>query len=446
MIEKKILEALPEIVDLLLDAVCVVNTEGNFVFVSAACERILGYKPEEMIGKPMISFVYEEDKEKTLKAATKVENGYLQLHFENRYVRKDKQLVHIMWSARWSPDQQLRIAVARDISERKRSESLQAALYSISEAAHTSQDLPALFEKIHRIIDSLLIATNFAVGIYNAKTDQLTFPYEAVDSLKTTDLPGVDMRALSLHVIRTEKPVLINPLTQHQLSAAMKDNIDHRLSSLIVPLKSEKGAIGTLVLTSYSEHIYYTTEDQDLLEFISMQVGVAIERKKLYEKLHHMAQYDQLTGLPNRAFLFDRLEIAIQKSQRQKKSLSLIYLDLDKFKKINDSLGHLAGDQLLQEVSQRLKSCLRTADTISRMGGDEFVVLLDDARSPEDIDIVIKKIRESVRQPIHIQDHVLYIHTSIGIATFPEHGTNAEQLLQYADAAMYADKYANESP
>ncbi|MGZ3241468.1 MAG: PAS domain-containing protein [Burkholderiaceae bacterium] len=117
---------LSDVMDLLLDAICVVDAQGCFVSVSGACERIFGYTPEEMIGKPMIDLVYHEDRKRTLQAVDKIMDGYLQRHFENRYVRKDGEVVHIMWSARWSENDQVRVAVARDITERKLAEPLQA--------------------------------------------------------------------------------------------------------------------------------------------------------------------------------------------------------------------------------------------------------------------------------------------------------------------------------
>lgn len=108
-----------EFTDLLLDAICVVDAQGRFLAVRGACEAIFGYRPEEMVGKPMIDFVYEGDRARTLQAVDRVMDGYLQRHFENRYVRKDGRLVHIMWSARWVPEKGIRIAVARDVTARR---------------------------------------------------------------------------------------------------------------------------------------------------------------------------------------------------------------------------------------------------------------------------------------------------------------------------------------
>ncbi len=126
---------LSSVMELLLDAICVVDKRGCFVSVSGACERIFGYAPEEMIGQPMIDFVFHEDRVRTLQAVDRIEAGYLQRHFENRYVRKDGQIVHIMWSARWSEAEQVRVAVARDVTEREHADPMQAVPYAIPEAA-----------------------------------------------------------------------------------------------------------------------------------------------------------------------------------------------------------------------------------------------------------------------------------------------------------------------
>ena len=163
-------------IDLLLDAVCAVDKQGRFVFVSAACERIFGYTPEELIGQPMIDLVHPADRQRTLDAAREIMGGEPKLNFENRYLRKDGRVAHILWSARWSEVDQLRIAVARDITERKQAESRQAALYAISEAAHAAEDLLALFKRIHLIIGEWLPALNFSVALYDEHCAQLNFP------------------------------------------------------------------------------------------------------------------------------------------------------------------------------------------------------------------------------------------------------------------------------
>lgn len=168
---------LPAVMDLRLDAICVVDTQGRYVYVSAAFERIFGYAPEEALGRPMIELVHPDDRALTLQAADEIMRGQAKPGFQNRYLRKDGRIVHIMWSARWSEADRVRIAVAHDITELKRAEAVQAALLAISEAAHTAKDLLALFQRIHQIIDGLLPARNCYVALYDEREDELSFPY-----------------------------------------------------------------------------------------------------------------------------------------------------------------------------------------------------------------------------------------------------------------------------
>ena len=430
---------LSNVIDLLLDAVCVVDAAGRFVFVSAACERIFGYTPEEMVGRTMIELVHPEDREKTLRAADEIMSGDLKPHFENRYVRKDGQVVHIMWSARWSESDQMRIAVARDITERKCAETLQAALYSVSEAAHSAEDMLALFQQIHRIIAGLLPASNFFVALYDEKNDKLSFPYSVDEHDQTAALQTSDSNTLSAEVIRSGQPLLLTPETSAVLAERAASG-RAPLYCLGAPLNSHKGTIGALVVQRYSGGTCFTEMDKELLQFVSTQVAAAIERIKIQTRLQYIAQYDPLTNLPNRELLRDRLRTALTRARREQGNLSLLYLDLDKFKHVNDNFGHASGDLLLQMVADRLKECLREADTIARIGGDEFVVLLEKTRSPAYVCAIAEKIRTAFNQSFDLAGNTAHILPSIGVALYPQHGDDEEQLLRHADEAMYIAK------
>jgi diguanylate cyclase (GGDEF)-like protein/PAS domain S-box-containing protein len=157
-------------------------------------------------------------------------------------------------------------------------------------------------------------------------------------------------------------------------------------------------------------------------------------------QLSYLAQHDSLTDLPNRVLLSDRLLEAITLSGRHRRQLSVLCLDLDRFKHINDSVGHLVGDRLLQAVARRLVACVRASDTVSRQGGDEFVVLLWEVRHPEDAAVTAEKILQALRAPYHIDQHELHITGSIGIVSFPGDGEDAETLMKKADVAMYHAK------
>jgi len=157
-------------------------------------------------------------------------------------------------------------------------------------------------------------------------------------------------------------------------------------------------------------------------------------------KLAYIAQHDPLTGLPNRALLNDRLDQSISQARRHHTALAMLYLDLDRFKHINDSLGHLMGDQLLQTVALRLTECVRATDTVCRLGGDEFVILLPEVAHTKDAAVIADKILQSIRMPQLLGDQELHVTASIGIVVHPGDGTAAEALLQNADSAMYEAK------
>jgi diguanylate cyclase (GGDEF)-like protein len=157
-------------------------------------------------------------------------------------------------------------------------------------------------------------------------------------------------------------------------------------------------------------------------------------------KMSYLAQHDSLTDLPNRVLLNDRLNEAISLSERHQRKLSVLFLDLDRFKHINDSLGHAVGDRLLQAVAQRLFTCVRSSDTVSRQGGDEFVLLLWEVSHARDAALAAEKILQALREPYRINQHELHITGSIGIVTYPDDGTEAETLMKKADVAMYHAK------
>ena len=164
------------------------------------------------------------------------------------------------------------------------------------------------------------------------------------------------------------------------------------------------------------------------------------EARTLSRRMSFLAQHDSLTQLPNRMVLNDRLTQAIAMAHRQAKKLAVLFLDVDRFKNINDSLGHAIGDRLLQSVSERLLACVRRSDTVSRQGGDEFVILLSEVARAPDAAICADKILQALSAPHDIDQHHLHITVSIGIATYPDDGTETETLMKNADFAMYDAK------
>ncbi|MBI3547158.1 MAG: EAL domain-containing protein [Gammaproteobacteria bacterium] len=182
-------------------------------------------------------------------------------------------------------------------------------------------------------------------------------------------------------------------------------------------------------------------EQSRITHFVSTGKDIT-ERMQAQERLQYLAYHDVLTTLPNRVLFMDRLEQALARAPRRARQLAVIFLDLDRFKVINDTLGHDFGDRLLQVLAERLGSCVREGDTVARVGGDEFAILLDDMASNDDVVFVARKIIEVFAKPLNVYQRELFVTTSVGISVFPNDGEDAKSLLKNADTAMYRAKEA----
>lgn len=177
-----------------------------------------------------------------------------------------------------------------------------------------------------------------------------------------------------------------------------------------------------------------------ILKLFAARAGAEIERKRAEEIIKNMAYNDALTGLPNRTLLADRLSMGLAHAQRSKGKLVLLYLDFDHFKEINDTLGHDIGDEVLKTLANRLRGCLRKEDTVARLGGDEFIVLLPEVDSTDTAGVMAQKILDVCSPPMNIEKHELRITLSIGIAVYPEHGSDEASLMKKSDEALYFAK------
>ena len=171
---------------------------------------------------------------------------------------------------------------------------------------------------------------------------------------------------------------------------------------------------------------------------INRDITARIEETK---RLQDLAHYDALTKLPNRTLFFDRLEKTLAISKRKKHAFALLFIDLDRFKSINDKYGHAIGDQVLVEVSKKIQSCICEADTVARIGGDEYIILLTEIASNDEPGIMAKRIIDILTKPIQVKGHTCHIGASIGISLYPEHSSDLDELLVLADKAMYEVKH-----
>jgi diguanylate cyclase (GGDEF)-like protein len=184
----------------------------------------------------------------------------------------------------------------------------------------------------------------------------------------------------------------------------------------------------------------YIVKDTTDGKALRRAIRFAIERKTMEQRLHAMANYDNLTQLPNRELLLDRLTQAISQATRQQNLVALLLLDLDRFKLVNDSLGHAFGDKLLQEVATQITACIGKSDTLARVGGDEFVAILNNVEGARDAAKTGQDIIDQLSKPIIIDGHEVFVSTSIGISLFPDDGVDKNDLITNADIAMYRAK------
>jgi diguanylate cyclase (GGDEF)-like protein len=224
----------------------------------------------------------------------------------------------------------------------------------------------------------------------------------------------------------------------------------HGLSTL-GQIQAINPIIPIIVLSGYSDQALavqavqhgaqdYLVKGQGQPELLTRSIRYAIERKRAEERLTYLAQYDQLTGLVNRTLFRDRLIHAMARSKRLQQPMGLMLLDLDRFKPVNDTLGHEAGDTILKAVAGRLKECVREVDTVARMGGDEFTIILEGFSQEDDVTRVAERITKSLSEPFCLGTDHASIGVSIGITVYPHDDQEIDDLLRHADAAMYRAK------
>jgi diguanylate cyclase (GGDEF)-like protein len=197
--------------------------------------------------------------------------------------------------------------------------------------------------------------------------------------------------------------------------------------------------------SSYPVEVRFQLSTQETPPILVVTALDITEREVYEQKLTDQANFDQLTKLPNRHFMLSHVDRGLSRARRADNSLALLYMDLDNFKNINDSLGHSAGDELLKQAAERIRSVLREQDTPARLGGDEFLIMLEELGNPEDAEVVADKLVKMFKKPFILDSRQVYSTTSIGISIYPDDGDTVEMLMQNADTAMYQAKSSGRS-
>jgi diguanylate cyclase (GGDEF)-like protein len=306
----------------------------------------------------------------------------------------------------------------------------------IADCAHDSDSPSAFYPQVHDIIQQMIPADRFYIALLDEHAMLLRFPYWKDGHSQAPEPISMAMGGYTAQVMRQASPLLLLGHDESSVLASRRAYSDW----LGVPLRNGKKIIGALVVQNLVGSRRYVEIDKKLLQFVSTQLATLIERTQRDERLRHLAQFDALTDLPNRALFDDRLQVALTQSRRRDEKLALMFLDLDKFKLVNDSYGHAVGDALLVAVATRIKHLLRESDSVGRIGGDEFVILIHPVASVSDVTVVAEKICHALAQQFELLDQYISISASIGISLYPQHGADGLSLARMADNAMYQAK------
>lgn len=360
-------------------------------------------------------------------------------------------------------------ALRQEVADRERAEHLQSALFQIAELSSQPGEMADLFRSLHMIVGELLVALNFYIALYDSTTGEVNFPYYVDERTAITPRPRRGQRGFTEYVIRQRRPCLIDREDAFELErlGEIEEQQDYSRSSswLGIPLFEEDEVRGVLVVQSYSHNVRYTLRDQELLTFVSRHIDTALSRRSAAQaiqtanlrlearvqdrtreldhanaKLQHENAHDSLTQLPNRVHLQQRLTQAWWDFCEQGRPLVVMFIDLDRFKMVNDSLGHHCGDILLIQAAERLRSCMRESDLLARLGGDEFAVLSLGASLELGV-MLADRILTAFDLPFFIDGHSIFSSCSIGIVGADQqfHREPAD-LLRDADTAMYRVK------
>jgi len=336
----------------------------------------------------------------------------------------------------------LDFTIISDESTKQRDLKLKECIYKISESSHFVNELEQLYPLIHKILEDIIWTENFYIATADWKNNIVHFPY-FIDEYDKPPESRVISKGLTDYVLKTGESILVNPEQYDRFVENKKIDVQGQKSVdwLGVPLKNNSNeTIGALVIQSYNKKIRFSEEDQKILTFVSDQIGMAISRKLDNLEIERKAYYDQLTGLTNRILFNDRLNQAINNAKRTNDPVAVMFVDLDNFKYVNDSMGHSSGDALLKVIAKRLKKCLRETDTVARWGGDEFTIVLSKIQSIKDISMLCNRILNEEFNNIVVDNQELRITASIGISLYPQDGEDLETLIKNADAAMYKAK------
>ncbi|GAB4508201.1 MAG: hypothetical protein Tsb0026_06470 [Sulfuricaulis sp.] len=432
-----------------------VDIHGNCTFVNRAFLKILGYQSaDEVLGQHIHELIHHSHADGSVYPSSECR---MYRAYETRqtinavdevFWRKDGTAIPIeYWSRPIVKDEVVIGAMATfvDITARKRQEALLAGEKRVLEMLARGAALPEALEALARIYENQHESRRLsAILLLNADGTRLHVggaPSLPASFRHCIDGVSIDSYGGFREGYAREMVAISDILNDPKCAAIREEALRYGLNTCwSTPIISAKGIMLGAFAVYDCESSRPTPADRELLERVCQLAGIAIEKHRDQESLVTMAYYDVLTGLPNRALLQDRLRQAMIEADRHERLVALLFMDLDRFKTINDTLGHEMGDVLLKKVARRLEECVRSGDTVARPGGDEFIIVLADVAHVDDVSRVAQKIIDVFSQPFEIDGRELFVTCSIGVTLYPFDDRDIETLHRNADAAMYHAK------
>ena len=412
--------------------------------------RIYGVPPadhrptyEDFLGR-----VHPEDRAAVEALVAQAMLGRGPFSHEARIVRPDGEVRTIFDQSEVLVDDQGRVTgiagACLDITDRKREDMLEQERGLILEQVAQNRPLPEILARISSMLELQIPASRSSVlllkdrRLWNGAAPHLPQAYcDLLEGLPIGPAVGSCGTAMFRRETVIVEDIATDPLWEGYRELALPHGLRACWS---MPIPANRGDVLGSFAVYRDQPSRPGTRDLEFMGMATRLAAVAIEHRLLTDQLEHQAHHDALTGLPNRRLFQDRLNQALAQAERKRQQVAVLYMDLDRFKSINDMLGHASGDALLREAASRLQACLRKTDTLARPGGDEFTVLVNELSDPQDAMRVATQLIEAMRAPFQIESHELFVTLSLGISIYPDDGLDSDTLMANADAAMYRAK------
>ncbi len=420
---------------------------STIVYVNEAFTRMTGYADTEVVGMSSRILHGTGTEARQLEEIRGAIERWEPTRTELMYCRKDGSEIWVDVNVVPILDERgaftYWVSVLRETTDRKRAEILERDRNEVLQLVAGNEPIEKVLTQLARMVERQcppLVCSVFLIR--DGRLSHGASP--SLPALYVEVFDGLDIDTGDGPFALTSPPrnLPVDELAAHpafRMQADMLQRLNFQ-SCWPVPIRSGEGApLGTFLIY-HREAREPEPAESELFEMASRLAAVAIEQRQLHDQLAYQARHDALTGLPNRFMFEERLHQSLVEARQHDWLLAVLFIDLDRFKQINDTLGHSIGDQLLQQVSRRFEGCLRKSDILARMGGDEFTLVLNELKDPQDAVRVAHKLLKTLETPFQVEAYELFVTTSIGISVFPRDGRDAVTLQRNADNAMYRAK------